>query len=75
MGKTEVSHCIIRKENKMNDPNKEKREREDREEKERRRKRSQEDEESSRRMFNMSMGDMLNTGILGGIDFDITTPW
>lgn len=59
----------------MNDPNREKREREEREEEERRRKRRQEDEESSQRMFNASMGDMLNTGIPGGIDFDITTPW
>ncbi len=32
------------------------------------------DEDSSRRSYNMAMGDMLNTGIPGGIDMDITTP-
>ena len=74
MGKTEVPQCI-RKENKMNDPNKAKREQEEREDEERRRKRRQEDEESSRRTFNLLTGDMLNIGILGGIDLDITTPW
>jgi hypothetical protein len=41
-----------------------------REEENRRRERDEED----RRIRNMAMGDMLNTGIPGGIDMDITTP-
>ena len=32
-------------------------------------------EEDNRRLHNLAMGDMLNTGIPGGIDMDITTPW
>lgn len=30
--------------------------------------------EDARRSYNMCMGDMLNTGIPGGIDMDISTP-
>jgi hypothetical protein len=36
--------------------------------------RRDDDDDSSRRMTNMAMGDMLNTGIPGGIDMDFTTP-
>jgi hypothetical protein len=38
------------------------------------RKRQEDDDESSGRLRNMLMGDVLNTGIPGGIDLDITTP-
>lgn len=31
-------------------------------------------DEEDRRLRNMAMGDMLNTGIPGGIDMNITTP-
>lgn len=36
--------------------------------------RRQEDEENDRILRNMAMGDMLNTGIPGGLDMDIGTP-
>lgn len=36
--------------------------------------RRRERDEEDRRLRNMAMGDMLNTGIPGGIDMDITTP-
>lgn len=43
---------------------------------ERKRKRREEEEESdNRRRRNMLMGDILNTGIPGGFDSDMTTPW
>jgi hypothetical protein len=44
---------------------------EEQEESDRRRRQSDED---SRRMTNLALGDMLNTGIPGGFDMDITTP-
>lgn len=50
----------------------------DNDEEERARKRRKEEEEQaeqSRRAFNMCTGDMLNTGIPGGIDMNMTTPW
>jgi hypothetical protein len=46
-------------------------ERRRREEEEARRKQ----EEDNTRLRNVALGDMLNTGIPGGIDMDITTPW
>ena len=36
--------------------------------------RRREDDDTTRRAMNAAMGDMLNTGIPGGIDMDITTP-
>lgn len=39
------------------------------------RKRRDEEDEDARRNSNIAMGDMLNTGIPGGIDMDFTTPW
>lgn len=39
------------------------------------RRRKERDDEDARRQRNASMGDMLNTGIPGGIDMDISTPW
>lgn len=36
--------------------------------------RRREDDDSCRRSMNAAMGDMLNTGIPGGVDMDITTP-
>jgi hypothetical protein len=50
-----------------------------REEEARRRKQQEEEDEKRRResderMRNMVLGDMLNTGIPGGLDMDITTP-
>ncbi len=48
------------------------------EEQARRKQQEEEDEkrrrESDERMRNMALGDMLNTGIPGGLDMDITTP-
>ena len=38
------------------------------------RRRRDEEAAESARSTNMLMGDMLNTGIPGGIDMDITTP-
>ena len=37
-------------------------------------KRKQEDAESDQKLRNMAMGDILNTGIPGGLDMDIGTP-
>lgn len=37
--------------------------------------RRDDDDETSRRNLNMMTGDMLNTGLPGGIDLDMTTPW
>jgi hypothetical protein len=32
-------------------------------------------DDDDRRYTNMAMGDMLNTGIPGGLDMNILTPW
>jgi hypothetical protein len=32
-------------------------------------------EAENRRLYNSATGDMLNTGIPGGVDLDPTTPW
>lgn len=38
-------------------------------------KRKESDEEDNNRIMNIVMGDMFNTGIPGGVDLDISTPW
>ena len=38
-------------------------------------KRKESDEEDYKRIMNIAMGDVFNTGLPGGIDLDITTPW
>jgi hypothetical protein len=37
--------------------------------------RKRKNDEDSQRMTNTLLGDCFNTGIPGGIDMDITTPW
>jgi hypothetical protein len=37
--------------------------------------RRDDDDDAARRSTNMAMGDMFNTGIPGGIDCNILTPW
>lgn len=36
--------------------------------------RVQDDDDSARRIYNAATGDMLNTGIPGGLDMDMSTP-
>lgn len=55
----------------MDDEEKRRKERRDEEDCRRR----EQDEEDSRRLRNMAMGDMLNTGIPGGIDMNPFTPF
>jgi len=37
--------------------------------------RKDDDDDTGNRNTNMIMGDMFNTGLPGGLDLDVTTPW
>ncbi len=40
-----------------------------------RKRRDDEDDSNKSMIHNIAMGDMLGTGIIGGTDLDVTTPW